>query len=746
MAIGRITGQMLFSNLERQGVDLAIDGNLIVAAVTTRRVGINNTTPQYSFDSSGNVKLANLIVTHNRITSNTGKIDLGSISNVQIAGGATNFVIFTDGNGNLGFGNIDTLANGAITGNGIVGNVNTANVAFFTNVTATTTTGTYYPPLYVTTTGNSKSFVATAFNYNPGTMILTVPTTSITKANITTANVSQLTVADGFWSDNVIITGGYVNNLANVSAALGYVAQLNSSAANVTGPLFATSINSANVSFTGTTTGTVSAANVSLFDNVTLTVLNGVYYPSLHNKAITGNSASFVSSFLSYVPASGNLSANSVAAVNNLTANVLVTDFITNRANNSIRIETTSAVGLPTGNSIQRPAGPDIGFFRYNNELARLEYYDGDAWITVELNAPSIGSQTFNGDGTALSYALNSPNETAQSLLVSINGTTQVPDVSYSVTANVITFSEPPLSTDTVDIRFLSVGYTIGGNIGTDLLIQTNTAAISTTTGALQVVGGVGVQGNLHVGGNVVLATGVNSNMFVGGNITPTSNVTYNLGSSSLRWKDLWLSGTTIYLGGATLGTSGTDLVFTNAAGGNLRVSGSGTSQVFDVFGNLEVTGSILPMGANTTQNIGSTTQWFNTFYGKSTQAVYADLAENYTSDADYAPGTVVIFGGPAEITIATQSHDTRVAGVISTNPAYLMNSTAPGLPVAMTGRVPCRVQGPVKKGDVLVSGTAPGTAQRIGMNWQPGCVLGKALESIGDAEIAVIEVVVGRF
>jgi len=136
----------------------------------------------------------------------------------------------------------------------------------------------------------------------------------------------------------------------------------------------------------------------------------------------------------------------------------------------------------------------------------------------------------------------------------------------------------------------------------------------------------------------------------------------------------------------------------------------------------------------------------FNTVFAKSTSAQYADLAEYYTADAAYAPGTVVVFGGTDEITISSKTHDTRVAGVISTNPAYVMNSTCNGLPVALTGRVPCRVQGPVAKGDVLVTGTVSGIAQKIGSEYQPGCVLGKSLEEIADNSVSVIEIVVGRF
>jgi hypothetical protein len=109
----------------------------------------------------------------------------------------------------------------------------------------------------------------------------------------------------------------------------------------------------------------------------------------------------------------------------------------------------------------------------------------------------------------------------------------------------------------------------------------------------------------------------------------------------------------------------------------------------------------------------------------------------------------VVIFGGVNEITVSNQDHDSAVAGVVSTNPSYLMNAGQSGewvLPVALTGRVPCRVQGPVKKGTVLVTGVVPGTAIAIDKaKFEPGCVVGKSLEIIDSADIVTIEVAVGR-
>ena len=161
----------------------------------------------------------------------------------------------------------------------------------------------------------------------------------------------------------------------------------------------------------------------------------------------------------------------------------------------------------------------------------------------------------------------------------------------------------------------------------------------------------------------------------------------------------------------------------------------------------IQVDGNITNGGTTGTGNIGAVGATFNTVFAKATTAQYADLAEIYIADLNYPPGTVVVFGGTKEITVTSTAHDTRVAGVISTNPAYLMNSEVQGLPVALTGRVPCLVQGPINKGEVLVTGLKPGTAQKINpARFQPGCVIGKSIENIPNDELKLIEIVVGRF
>jgi hypothetical protein len=157
-------------------------------------------------------------------------------------------------------------------------------------------------------------------------------------------------------------------------------------------------------------------------------------------------------------------------------------------------------------------------------------------------------------------------------------------------------------------------------------------------------------------------------------------------------------------------------------------------------------TGAILNSNANGVGNIGTDSGRFNTVFARASSASYADLAEIYSTDANYDPGTVVVFGGKYEVTMSTKECDTRVAGVVSTRPAYVMNADADGVTVALTGRVPCRVQGPVNKGDVLITSSVPGVAKKIDAQWAPGCVIGKSLDDIDDDSVQTIEIAIGRF
>jgi len=180
-----------------------------------------------------------------------------------------------------------------------------------------------------------------------------------------------------------------------------------------------------------------------------------------------------------------------------------------------------------------------------------------------------------------------------------------------------------------------------------------------------------------------------------------------------------------------------------NIAGSYFIGNGSQLTGIATPYGNSNVVTLLASFGSNSISTTGNITAAnLNTPTG--------DLAEMYIADAMYQSGTVVMFGGNQEITITTTSHSTAVAAIVSTDPSYVMNATQAGehvATVALTGRVPCQIIGIIKKGDCLVSSTIPGVATLLDMQeYQPGCIIGKALEDYSSTEIGVIEVAVGRF
>ena len=120
-----------------------------------------------------------------------------------------------------------------------------------------------------------------------------------------------------------------------------------------------------------------------------------------------------------------------------------------------------------------------------------------------------------------------------------------------------------------------------------------------------------------------------------------------------------------------------------------------------------------IAMGGNDITGGGDAT--FTNFNGTATYAKYADLAERYAADATYEEGTVMSFGGEAEVTSAVGYGSTKIAGVVSTKPAFAMNDAAGNSEthpfIALQGRVPCKVVGTVSKGDILVASEISGTA-----------------------------------
>jgi hypothetical protein len=144
----------------------------------------------------------------------------------------------------------------------------------------------------------------------------------------------------------------------------------------------------------------------------------------------------------------GNLAvSNTTISANIANANITLTPSGTG----IVVIDTVTGLAIPTGNTAQRPSAAVTGTIRFNTSFTRIEVYDGTEWDSVTAG---VTNQLFNGDGSTLVYALNRSSTSAATLIM-FNGVVQVPTIAYTVTGNSVTFAEPPLSTDTVDIRFL---------------------------------------------------------------------------------------------------------------------------------------------------------------------------------------------------------------------------------------------------------------------------------------------------
>ena len=356
----------------------------------------------------------------------------------------------------------------------------------------------------------------------------------------------------------------------------------------------------------------------------------------------------------------------------------------------------------------------------------------GDGSVGVGTNSPvaqskltTTGSISFTGTDT--NFSLGS----ARGFIDYNNGPSNM-RLGYadggSATAGSVSLYSSPGSTGAVERMQIASNSMV--------IVTSTTGSSSNVTGAMVIKGGVGINGGINSDGQV------NHN----NNYSTADPASYDARQFMVmtNWTNIpgvSYSGTDPRVFAMGLGPS--NRFFMRTATGTMELN---AANVFVSGGGMAVAGSITPT-ANVTYNLGSTTAWWSTVYGKSVQAQYADLAEMYTADAEYGSGNVVVFGGTAEVTTTTITHDTRVAGVVSTKPAYLMNAMSEGTAVAMTGRVPCLVRGPVTKGMLLVTSETPGIAEAIDYDkYKPGCVLGKSLGEIADDSIQTIEVVVGRF
>jgi hypothetical protein len=244
--------------------------------------------------------------------------------------------------------------------------------------------------------------------------------------------------------------------------------------------------------------------------------------------------------------------------------------------------------------------------------------------------------------------------------------------------------------------RFIDDGLTIGTS--NDLLI-----AIEEGTQG-KIVNQVGNELRFHVTSNnqEVPVAKVDQTGFL-----PMTTLSYDLGSTNFKWNTVYAQS---FNGLATSSNA-------------IRVSGT------------DYTGSVASTANTVAVRDADGDVYANLFQGTATTAKYADLAEMYASSEDLPVGTAVAVGGDAEIRPAKASE--MCIGTISDNPAYLMNADADGQAVALKGRVPVRVKGPVSKGQPVYA-WADGVCTTIASTG----LVGIALESSDDDSEKLIECV----
>jgi len=469
-------------------------------------------------------------------------------------------------------------------------------------------------------------------------------------------------------------------------------------------------------------------------------------------------------------------------------------------ANAVFHVNDTGAMILATGTTVNRPATGVTGMLRFNTTLNTLEFYDNSAWASVSSDFTVATSQTFSGDNSTTDFTLSAlsgaDSYTVAGVFVTINGVVQEPTTVYGISGTTLSFTTAPSSGDLIEVRKFTTTTTINAlaDVDGDTQIQVEESSDDDTI-RFDIQGtekmylnstGLTLAGNLHATGTITAdgditlgdasTDSVTFTAKVGSNIVPTADSTYDLGSdpgsSGQAWANVWadtfngaLSGnattataleTARNIGGVSFdGTANIDLPGVNTAGdqdtsGNAATATTSTNvtttdntatneTVYIAF----VDGTSGAQGIEVdstglTYNPSTNTLSTSVFSGTATTAQYADLAEMYAADAEIEPGTVVHFAGDGKVAACDVANCRAVAGIISTDPAHLMNSAQEGVALALAGRVPCKVTGPVAAGDLMVSA---GNGMAMANNEAAtGTVIGKAIEANEGGE-GVIEV-----
>ncbi len=371
--------------------------------------------------------------------------------------------------------------------------------------------------------------------------------------------------------------------------------------------------------------------------------------------------------------------------------------------------------GIPVvDSSAIRPTDQGGGDLWFNTEEEKLYYFDGSTYTLIGPQFSGLEAQ----NGIVPAQVVDTSGFTHYILKHRVqNRVSGSPDTVAITAAEDFTLaSEPGFTLIKRGITFSnasSIGDSVNGVSGDTILWGTAADA--------QRLGGVNAADFVRVSAPTMTA-----GLSIG---TVTASPAININSNSFK-----------------LTVDATQNASLTVAGNLIRFYVNDTFDILNLDGG--ATKALLPNIAGADVNIGSVTNPFKFVYAEATSARYADLAERYRADAPYEPGTVLKIGGTEEVTICNTYEDEHVAGIVSANPAYGMNDDIQPTErcpfIALKGRVPVKIKGPCKKGDILVTSDFPGHAEvrRTAQRPNPLGVLGKALHDF-DGDFGIVEVMV---
>jgi hypothetical protein len=355
--------------------------------------------------------------------------------------------------------------------------------------------------------------------------------------------------------------------------------------------------------------------------------------------------------------------------------------------------------------------------------------------LTVDGSGSGIDADLLDGRNSATANTVNTVvhRDSSGNFSAGTITATLVGNVTGNLTGNVTgTVTGNATNVDgTVALNNGGTGATTAANARTNLGLGTIATqasnSVSITGGSIAGITDLAIADG-GTGGSTATQARTNLGLVIGSDIQPFSN---NLTAiAAVTTHGLFVKN-----------SAGTAITRSVAAGGSITVTnGDGVSgnPTIALSSTPEVS-AIIKTGTNGSGNIGQTGNRFGTIFGTATTAQYADLAEKYTTDAEYEAGTVlaVAINGDAEATQTWQSGQ-RVLGVISTNPAFLMNDDADGQAIALRGRVPVKVIGPIRKGQPLIC-----NQDGKGMYGDTSNSFAIALETNEDANVKLVECVI---